>query len=726
MLAEALGRTQRMVLNLQKQSLERLVRTSTLMTDNPTLRAAMETYQTEVRPGAPPRPDLLATIQREAEKIALGLGSDLLVVTDRQGKVLAASAHPGSGPAVGDDLSPRETVRLALRQAEPVGPRNFAVLDFQAAHFQVGCVPILLQGFIIGTLTLGDRIDQGFAARLRESFDSDAVITAGDEILSSTLPPGASGMAVPEFGAAGPAAGDAPPAVVMLGDGEYITAPLPLGRDGDGRPVTLHLLHSLTRALEPLNRALRRTLLSYGTLAAILAGLAAWLVSRSILRPLESFVAFMGDVAASGDHAHRYDGSAASREVQTLSETYNRLMESLEQHERRLLSGARDEIDRMERLKESEKLAALGRLLSGAAHEINNPLTGVVGNIEMLLTDARLDERVRPRLELVRREGQRIVALVRSLLKVAHRDSGQRAIVDMNQVVRDTLSVRQHDFSKAGMRLNLDLSPEPVRIHGNELELQQVFLNIVNNAFDALKEVGSSRSQPALSVRTAVDGDRVDVTFADNGPGMESPEHVFDHFYTTKPVGKGTGLGLSISHAIVRNHGGRITAENLPGGGACFRIAIPSGAAPPAAAERIDAPKRPMPSPRRSLHASVLVVDDEPTVLDLQMSILASVGASAVGVGSGEEAVAVLKEKGFDLIVSDLKMPGEVSGKELFRWVETNRPAGRDRFLFVTGDTMGESEFLEQVKARTLLKPFTMEEYLSALRETLDALRPAA
>ena len=274
------------------------------------------------------------------------------------------------------------------------------------------------------------------------------------------------------------------------------------------------------------------------------------------------------------------------------------------------------------------------------------------------------------------------------------------------------------------MTIELDLAASGVTLSASELELQQVFLNIINNAHDALR---TTKTHPTLSIRTIAESGEVTISFSDNGPGIEEPARVFEHFYTTKPVGQGTGLGLSITHAIVQNHGGSITADNRPEGGARFTVVLPRGT-PQRPAEEIRARPRPAsePASRRSLPASVLVVDDEPNVVELQMAILDSVGATAVGVGSGAEAVELLRRRDFDIIVSDLKMPGDLSGKDLYRWVAAHRPSGTRGFLFVTGDTVAEAAFLEEVRSRCLLKPFSMEEYLTTLREAWHELQTAA
>jgi len=720
LLAQTLAQHQRMLLDVQRRGLEELLRASTLMSGSPTLRAAMETYRSELAPNTRPRADLLATIQTEAEKIAGGLGRDLLIVTDRDGRVLAVGGRPEDRPGIGEDLSSRLIVRHALAQDAPVGTDNFSVLRVRGRFFQVGCVPIVLQGYIIGSLTLGDRIDQGFVDRLRLSFDSDIVVTGGGGTVASTLP----GAPALDAAARGKnAESDDRTSVVSVAGNDYVSAPLTLGLDDDGRPVTLHLLNSLTRALEEPNRSLLGTLVGYGSLVVMVAGLCASVVGRSLLNPLERFVAFMRSAADGGDRGGRFDAADAGAEVRVLSDTFERLMESLRSHEERLLQDAREDLNRLERLKESEKLAALGRLLSGAAHEINNPLTGVVGNIEMLLAQEGIDKDLRRRLETIRKEGQRIVALVRNLLKVAHRDGGQRTIVDINQVIRDTAALRRHDFERAGMQLVLELPAAPIRLPASELELQQVILNIINNAYDALQ---GRKNRPTLTISTLEADDHATIVLGDNGPGMENPSQVFEHFYTTKPVGQGTGLGLSISQAIVENHGGRIAAENAPQGGARFIVTLPRAASRAAETAPAQPVSEPLPAPRRSLPASVLVVDDEPVVLELQMAILDSLGAKAIAVSSGQEAIDLLRKRDFDLIVSDLRMPGEVSGKDLYKWVAAHRRASTQGFLFVTGDTVAEAAFLEEIRSRCVLKPFSMEEYVSALREAWHGLSTAA
>ncbi len=707
LLEDQLGRQQRLVLGREKRRLEELVRISSLMSENPTLRAAMETYRSESEGGASDRIDLVATIQSETDKLARGLARDLFVVSDAQGRLLASSDPRRDAGLRGSALPSARIVRRALDGTLPVGDSNVGILSVGDETYQVGCVPILLQGFVIGTLTLGDRLDGAFAASSRDTLGGDVVVTVGERIAGTTLGGPVTGLARDS----GPIA-----RLTIAGD-EYVAAPLVLGTADDGRPVTIYLLQSLSAALAPSYRSMGAAFILIGALAVLAGAAAAWSISTSILRPLDSFVRYLGRQTEPARRHEAFDAAGAGPEVQLLNDTYSRLIEAVDRH-------AQEEIGRIERLKESEKLAALGRMLSGAAHEINNPLTGVIGNAQLMLARGAADPYVRDRAERIYREAQRIVALVRNLLKVAHREAAVRGVVDLNRVVRETIELRRHDFVGAGVRIDLDLTDERTRLFGSELELQQVVLNIVNNALDAIKE--SPRSEALLAVRTRVAGDAVALEIRDNGPGIREPERVFEHFYTTKDVGKGTGLGLSIAHAIVRAHGGSIEAANDPEGGARFTITIPTTAsgAPETPAGVTPAP--PLKTPAR-LSGSVLLVDDEPLVLEFEAEILRDLGASVELARNGDEAIAMLERRAFDVVVSDLKMPGGVSGQDVFLWATANRPETARQFVFVTGDTASDAtrEFLQGAGQRCVLKPFSRDELIAAIREVLDA-PPAA
>ena len=723
-LGQLVAQNQSTVLELQRRNVNALLWTSRVMTQSPTLRAAMETYETEQSQGASHRPDLLATIEMELSRVRALLDKDLAVITDAEGEVLAISFGRSAVASGGPVLASFPLAERTLRREETEAAPDPTLAEIGGQQYQVGCVPIVLGEFVIGTLTLGDRLDDPFLLGLKRSLQSDALILMGGRVLRSTLDAAPSGAPSPAALGALAIGGGAGPGFLRIGEEDYVATSLPLGADAQAGAATLVLVQSLTQATAAAGRSAGIALLACGAFALVVTGLFAWGVSRSILRPFERFVAFMRTVAETNDHSRRFTDEEGSAEIRSLNQTYTLLMDSLQERERLLLLHAREELVRVERLKETEKLASLGRMLSGAAHEINNPLTGVIGHLDLALHSPETQGKPRERLEKAQREAQRIAALVRSLLKVARRDTGQRSRVDLHALLDETVGLRRHDFDAAGLQMRCEWLPTALVVEANPLELQQVFLNLLNNAYDALKEQARS---PALTIRTAMDGDQAVVVFEDGGPGIKEPQKIFDPFFTTKEIGKGTGLGLSISHAIVQAHGGQITAGNRPEGGARFTIALP------AAAGRDAAPAAPpvqvaLPAPAAPLSARVLVVDDEASIRDLQLAILTSLGTHAIGATTGQEAIQCLQGKTFDLIVSDLKMPGEISGQDLYRWAQRNCPANAGRFLFVTGDTANEAtlKFLEATGRPNLLKPFSVEDYVSILRKTLDAAEQTA
>ncbi|HEY3176053.1 MAG TPA: ATP-binding protein [Candidatus Polarisedimenticolia bacterium] len=719
---ELLAQNQRNARDLQQRSLQELLWISSMMSESPTLRAAMDTYRSESSTSGPRRADLLATVGTEVERIRRLMGKDLVIVTDERGMILASSPALDPGIGAGSSLANRSWMHRVLDPGDPEARPVFGLMDLGGVQFHLGCVPIAMQGFVIGSLTLGDRIDSAWFADLHASLRSDVALVLGGRVLGSTLK-GAESWTAPAAATEQGEGAETPPAdLISIGGAEYLAVSVPLGPDGQGSPAALLLLRSLSSALEPMQRSLLAALVSCGAITVTLAGVAAWRISRSILIPLERFVSFIRSVATTHDASRRFDYRGLTTEIRILNEAFSDLLASLQAREREILLHQREELMRVERLKESEKLASLGRMLSGAAHEINNPLTAVLGYVDLSLTSTQPGDALRDRLEKARREAQRISALVRNLLKVAHRDTGERTLVDLHQLLKETVALRHHDYTAAGIGIHLEPQDGTIVLHANELELQQVFLNVINNAFDVLKEV---QVEPALTIRTVLAHGQATVIMADNGPGMKDPRKVFDHFYTTKDIGKGTGLGLSITHAIVQNHGGTITAHNRLEGGACFTIVLPEGAREEAPTAR---PRVESPGTRAPLQVtSALIVEDEPSVLEYQMEILRSLGVAPVGARSGDEAIEWLRRREFQVIVSDLRMPGGISGEELYQWVVDNLPSLASRFVFVTGDSASETTraFLERAGRPYLMKPFAVEDYVQVLRESQPTVSAA-
>jgi signal transduction histidine kinase len=420
-------------------------------------------------------------------------------------------------------------------------------------------------------------------------------------------------------------------------------------------------------------------------------------------------------------------------EVGQVSASFNemaaRLQAARAQVERRTTQLA-ETLERLRHANETmiqqEKLSALGGMLAGLAHELNNPLASVLASAQLL--ERELDARRDPRLarvadELVKpiaREALRAADLVRNLLQFARRSDVEIQAVDLAGALRFAAGLRAHAFTVANLHLVLDLTPG-VSVRADPTRLQQVFLNLINNAYDALHDVSGSS---LWIVTAAPTGDVVTVRFDDDGPGIKDPDRVFEPFYTTKPVGAGTGLGLALVHRFVQEFGGEVTASNRPEGGARFELRLRVATAA-AALDAATAPTAPRSEPLRlGGRPHVLVVDDEATLLTLQQRVLEELGCDVTTAPSAVVAQAVLQDRSFDLVVSDVKMPGEIDGIGLFEWLTRERPEVAERFVFVTGALEDQALQARLVSEghRLILKPFDVDRYAERIHELLTAM----
>ncbi|MBS1839704.1 MAG: HAMP domain-containing histidine kinase [Acidobacteria bacterium] len=243
----------------------------------------------------------------------------------------------------------------------------------------------------------------------------------------------------------------------------------------------------------------------------------------------------------------------------------------------RLLEQSEQSIENLQRLQaqlvQSEKLISLGQLAAGAAHEINNPLTAILGYSDLLADDESVPEKNRGIAAKIRDQARRTKTLVGNLLSFARQVPAERTLLDLNTVVSNAVQLRALDLRAGTTKVELQLESVLPGVRGDGNQLMQVFFNIINNAIDAMETANGGGT---LTIKTLRDRAFVVVLFSDNGPGIKEPHRVFDPFYTTKPVGKGTGLGLSICFGIVQEHGGRILCYNRQEGGAVFRVELPA------------------------------------------------------------------------------------------------------------------------------------------------------
>ena len=348
-------------------------------------------------------------------------------------------------------------------------------------------------------------------------------------------------------------------------------------------------------------------------------------------------------------------------------------------------------------LHQNEKMSALGSLLAGVAHELNNPLSVVVGHAS-LLEDFATDAAIRDRALKIRTAADRCARIVRTFLAMARSKPRQRTAVQLNGTIAEALEIVAYGLRTADVEVVRALAPDLPPVWADGDQLHQVFANLFVNAQQALQSVQSPRR---LTVTSGFDADTVWVEVADNGPGVPADiaHRIFEPFFTTKPQGVGTGVGLSVCHGIVAAHGGEIRLEPRPDQGATFVVRLPR-----TAVEVAQAPaEAPVP---RLRPAHILVVDDEPEVAQLLIDILERDGHRVDRANSGREALTRLRYGEVDLILCDLRMP-DLDGPALYRELTAQRPELLSRIVFITGDTLGGdmTGFLTDTGVRVLEKP---------------------
>jgi signal transduction histidine kinase len=365
-------------------------------------------------------------------------------------------------------------------------------------------------------------------------------------------------------------------------------------------------------------------------------------------------------------------------------------------------------------LVQADKLKALGTLLSGVAHELNNPLSTIRLSIQLVRRTALMDDALTRRMEVMETACVRASRIIRDLLAFARRQPPERRRVDLNQVVHSTLGLQTSQLELHRIRVVTALTSMP-EIWADPHQLQQVFLNLFSNAIHAMK---TARGHGVLTVTSGPRGSEVVVRIDDDGPGIPS-EHlgrIFDPFFTTKVTGAGTGLGLSLAIGIVESHGGRLYADNLPDGGARFTVHLPVD-------EHAEAEAPASPGPRVAAVASgnVLVIEDEEPLREALTEVLHGLGHHVVGATTGYEALGRLRERTWDLVMLDLRLP-DVDGQAVWERALASDPRCAGRVVFMTGDIMSAETqgFLDEARRPFLLKPFTMEEVGRVVSEVLS------
>jgi signal transduction histidine kinase len=461
----------------------------------------------------------------------------------------------------------------------------------------------------------------------------------------------------------------------------------------------VHALYSsaATPRQELDSEVIRESFTAAGTLWQVVL----WPKKQSVRSPLHAqgvFWAMAGLMslllgAACGGAA--YWGSGLLRRVRTQEQTLQKCRHRLDGATRQLL--------------EAERMTAVGELVAGVAHELNNPLTGILGYAQLLQREV-LPSSAEKRVEFLISEATRAAKIVRNLLTFARKRPPEKRYVGLNGLIKKTLELKSYHLRANQIEVLTDLDPDLPKTMLDFHQVQQVLINLIVNAEQALSEAGGG-GQIRIATRHA--GGRIQVRVSDSGPGvpLEIRSRIFEPFFTTKEEGKGTGLGLSLCYGIVREHGGTITVNGLPGQGASFLIDLPvrteESAAEPG--DETAAPK-----------LNVLVVDDDESVLGYWVDVLAPRGIRVDTAAGMTEALGKIAAEHHDLIISDLRVQQE-RGETLYQEVERRDPDRARRIIFTADGSDLDAERVVRDRGNPLLvKPYTLPQIDRAIEDALE------
>jgi len=394
-----------------------------------------------------------------------------------------------------------------------------------------------------------------------------------------------------------------------------------------------------------------------------------------------------------------------------------------------------EDITEQERLEsqliQSEKMAAVGQLVSGVAHELNNPLTSITGLAEFLLEQPAPGPRDRDHLQVIRDQAERARRIVRNLLTFARKGPAEVEAFSLNALVEPTVALVNYEVKLREIHLELSLDPTLPMLVGDRHQIQQVVLNLVTNAIQAVQQNPPERPR-RIAIASGAGGDMLWLRVTDSGPGIpdDLAPQIFTPFFTTKDPGQGTGLGLSISYRILEGHGGALTFEHAPGGGAVFTIRLPAATPAMVAAAAPAA----LPEPGGPAARSVLVVDEDPAVRRM-LAVLLTGGAREIDTAvDAHQAAMLLRSRSYDLVIADARTP--VSAGERFAdYLLREWPALGPRTIFLTADVRPDTEaWLRGLGCPVFHKPFKVAELKNAIaslaagiphRGSVSAARPA-
>jgi two-component system NtrC family sensor kinase len=578
-------------------------------------------------------------------------------------------------------------------------------------------IPVTVDGQIAGVLSIGNEIGEQVAREMKQFTTSEIAIICGGRVVASSL---ADESLFPKIAQiyeqfSDPKGGSHQDP--FLGTIHYKCRAEPFEFARSDATSGYLLLSSYEGPLQDLYST-QRMLLAVGLFAILAGSLTVWVIVRKLTRPIRE-LRDGAEAVGRGDFDHKVDMDS-NDECGELAEAFNHMTANLQKSHAELEKTVETLKNTQVQLIQREKLSAIGQFVAGVTHELNNPLTVVIGLAELLQMIDQ-DAKHKKHLDNIVAGAQRCQKIVKSLLSFARQHPTERKLVNVNDLVEATLTFMQYEMRTSNIDVQRDLAPNLPAISVDPHQVQQVFLNIVNNARQAMESSGTFK---ATSRR--IEKNQIRITFTDTGPGIspDNMKQLFTPFFTTKEVGKGTGLGLSVSYGIVHEHGGNISVESALGKGTSFHIDFPIAAEEQISSEELtdSSFQQPQGNGKR-----ILAIDDEDLILEMIQEVLSSMGYSVDVTTNGETALEWLGEGHYDLILCDWKMPG-LNGQQIYERLLVINPEAANRVVFITGDLINYKtrEFFSDQNAVCLSKPFSMEEFQEVVTRMTGNSSPSA
>ncbi len=613
-------------------------------------------------------------------------------------------------------LQPEEFVRAASGplRAAMAGEIGLSSLVLDDVPLNVVAVPVMVtERGLAGVLLVGVRLSELSLQQLKPP-QTEIIILANGAVVGSTLrgpttKAAVAGWATDTTSDPTVAEGESIKEAMINGE-HYLAMVEDYGRTAASTGFHFILLSSYESRLDALEGT-RLRVLGISVAGIVLSALVVWFFIGRVTRPLRE-LRDSAEAVGRGDFSRRVE-RFSNDEFGELAVTFNQMTTNLQNSRVELERAMQMVKSTQEQLIQSEKLSAVGQFVAGVAHELNNPLTAVIGFSE-LLQSAQTDDKTKGHLDRISKSAHRCHKIVHSLLSFARQEAPERKLVDLHAVLEEVLEIMAYDLRTCNVSIIKEYASSLPPIMADPHQLQQVFVNILSNARQAIEPY---QKEGRIVIRTRSTDGWVSIEFQDNGPGIK-PQHlarIFDPFFTTKPAGKGTGLGLSLSYGLIQEHGGKISAQSDPGHGATFLIELPvaSNTTPSFRRSGTPFPFAPAAAPSGK---SVLVIDDEQWILDLAAELLRTEGHSVETASSGQQALELMARQKFDVLVSDWKMPG-LNGIRLHEHLLATHPECAHRTLFMTGDVVSDTfqAFLSEHRLTCLSKPFAISEFRSAV-----------